>query len=267
VLKKTSFIRYLNRELDEARARGVKRPVALLLGHLSAPARAVYRGLGGGEMELPPGLPADEEFALLEVVPADQAAALLREHAGPGGAAAADHVEDDVLDPEWLAVALRRDHIAVAAYRRGRPLSRVTLDYDRASRAQQSAGQLLMDEGPSMAVLCDDAGGGCPVFGKTGFDVLAAGALVAVVAAHPGHTELPYSTSGARLRVRVTEKVVGDLLWHAYRDAPHQVAEAVRALRRSDPANGAWLERLLRNSPGLQTLHRAVCAELTGEKA
>jgi hypothetical protein len=247
VLKKTSFIRYLNRELDKARARGIRRPVALLLGHLSAPARAVYRGLGGGEMELPPGLPADEEFALMEVVPASQAAALLREHAGVGGAAAADFAEDDALGPEWLAIALRRDHIAVGAYRRGRLLARARLDYDRVSKAQQTPGRLLEDVGPSMVILGDDSGGGCPVFGKTGFDVLAAGALVAVVAARPGYTELPHPTSGAPLRLRVTEEVVRGMLWHAYRDAPHQVAEAITALRRSDPANAAWLERLLRN--------------------
>ena len=106
--------------------------------------------------------------------------------------------------------------------------------------------------------------GTCAIFGRTGFDVCASGALVAVVSAHPGLAELPDPEGGEPTRVRVTDELVRGMLLQVYADSPNQVAEAVMALRRLAPEKAAWLERLMRNAPGLQDLHRAVRRELTG---
>jgi hypothetical protein len=266
-MEEMPMLEEISARLDKALARGVKRPVALLLSHESAPARAVYAALRGRDMRpLPAGPGVDEEGGLVVVAEGGRAAALLRQHAGPGGAAAADHVEDDVMSPYGLAVALRRDDIAVWTCDRGRLLGHVTLDYDRVKRSHQTRGQLWRDEGPSSAVYCDDSGRTYIVYGRTGRDVMMAAGLVAMVLAYFGRVKVPDPRTGELVPLPVTEEMVRGLLLDGFSNSPHPVAEAVTALRHWYPPQAAWLERLLEDAPELQALRRAVHAELTGEE-
>jgi hypothetical protein len=252
-------------KLTEAQARGLARPVLLLFGQDTPQARALFTDLFHREMRrLTIPLEEGQEVGRLEVVAAAEAVALLGRHAGAGGAAAAEHVADGALHAEWFLVALRREGIFLTAFARGEPLLSAELDYERVGRCHQPLGRLAEDPGPGMAKFSFPSGE-YTVFGRTGHDVLGAATLVSLVSARPGTARLPHPETGEYFPVRVTEEKVRGLLLDAYADRPHQVAEAITALRKVAPAKAAWLQRLMRNSPGLQGLHRAVKEELTGE--
>jgi hypothetical protein len=257
---------FFARLVGAARARGIAHPVAIVFDSGSAQAQAVYADLAGEPM---PAAPLDgAEPVPCEVADPAEAVRLLRRHAGPGGALAAEHIEDEALAAEWWVVVLLPDALAVSAWSGGAEVLRGKWAYDRVSPSLQPLGKLLEDDGRSRLTLA--AEGGSPpldIYGRSGIDVGMASVLAAVASDYPGFTELPDPSNGDRpVRVRVTPELVRSLLSSMYIDCPHPVAEAVRALRKAAPDKAEWLLKLMRNSPGLLELYRATRRELTGEE-
>ncbi len=255
---------YLQDHIREARTRGVACPVLLVLSTDSAHAQAVHTALHGREMDPPPDA-WRHELGVVEGVAIAQAADLLRRHGDAGGAAVAEHLEDDTVAAESWVVILTQQSICAAARRGDRNLIEVVLDYDRVSRSCRTPGKIIDDPGPSTMNLKGDDGQVFSVFGRSGVDTAMAAALVSLCVAHPGATEFRHpAADGAAVRVYVTPELVKSFLTDVYSDQPHQVAEAVRRLRRTDAPKAAWLMRLMRNSPGLVPLYRNVRYELDG---
>jgi hypothetical protein len=64
-----------------------------------------------------------------------EAARLLREHAGAGGAAVADHLDDDTMPVESWIVVLKAADVSFSGHSQGVQLLKGIVGYDRASRA------------------------------------------------------------------------------------------------------------------------------------
>jgi hypothetical protein len=106
-------------KLAEAEARGLARPVLLLLGQDTAPARAIFADLNGREMRRAPVKMAEgEEAGQVEAVSVERAAVLLRRHARSGGAVAARLLKAAAGDAGWFVVVVRGGGIWVRAFAR-----------------------------------------------------------------------------------------------------------------------------------------------------
>jgi hypothetical protein len=250
---------------DKAKAKGLSPYVLMFFALTSANARAAYLDLTGEELP-PPGADDGDDWGPFEVLSREDAARLLRRHASVAGALAADHVEDETLPAEFYSVFLLRDVLRFGAHGRdrARPLIQFTTGYDRVDRSIQSPSRLMEDPGPSVVRLSRADGSVRMVFGRTGADAAMAANLLSVLAHYPGTIEFP-DEDGVPVPVPVTPELIQSLLAHVYANEPHQVAEAVTAIKKTEPAKAEWLMKLMRNKPELIGLYRAVRSELTGE--
>jgi hypothetical protein len=254
--------------LARASSRGIERPVLFILGQASRPGQAVYSALTGKQMPPAPAGAGGEEFGPAEVADLGDAARLLRLHADAAGALAADFLEDPAVAADWWLVLLTAHQLGLAGWSGEARVAGVWWPYDQVSRSVQAPSKMAEDEGPCMTTLATSGDRLFDVFGRTGLDVAGAGILVALALAFPGFTEIPDPENGFQpVRARVTREWVRGFLGNVYKDQPHQVAEAVRALKKTEPAKADWLLRVMRNDPGLLELYRDVRRELTGEQA
>jgi hypothetical protein len=251
----------------QAKSRGIDRPVFFSFSPQSSHARAVYTDLTSRPM---PSAPAPRaggvEYGPFETAAPAEAARLLRRHADEGGALAADHIENPAFQADCWFVGLLKDAVVLSGWGFGERIARGQWPYDRVGRSVQAPSNMAEDDGPCMTT---PASGDrfYDVYGRTGLDVAGAGILVALVADFPGYIEIPDPLNEfPPVRARVTRELVRGYLAKVYKDQPHQVAEAVRALKKGEPAKADWLLELLRIEPGLQDLYRAVRFELTGEE-
>jgi predicted DNA-binding transcriptional regulator AlpA len=215
-----------------------------------------------GEVRLPEG---DAETGRLPVAVfgAATAARVLRECALGAGEVAARTIEQD--NPPVDVWVMMCDHDGVTMRGFGPDdalLIHTSLGY-RAGKAQTVL-ETLQDEGPSRFGLMTEHGG-VHVYARSGADAAIAAALVGIVLT--GQATVPYQ--GREVTVPVGDDALSDLLFRVYggADGPHQVAEAVRALRRLPGDRDHRLMRVLRNRPRLAELYRRVREELTGEAA
>ena len=196
----------------------------------------------------------------------DQAAPLLRLHAGPGGRAAADHLDDPMLAvvSSWL-VLLTRDAIHITGFAQDEEAYHAILDYDEVRPSDLTPGRRLVEPGPSVFDLALGDGEVVRVFGKDGKDTAKAAALVSVVTAHPGTVELAHPAHGGRTRSGPRHPGTRDrLARQGVPELPDRGRRGHTILAADPPRQAAWPEGLLR-SPGLRELRLGVRRELTGE--
>jgi hypothetical protein len=117
IVSRSEFFEHFLRQAD---GQDLRRPVVLVLCYEARQARAVYRGLTGQRMPAPDAgpLPDGQERAVVLVAEAAQVAPLLREHAGPGGAAAAETLEEEEVASDSFGVILRRTGLEVGCFNR-----------------------------------------------------------------------------------------------------------------------------------------------------
>jgi hypothetical protein len=247
--------------LDRARARGIKPPVLLSLAADFPRARAAYTQLHGQLAAAWPGPDPTSGPTTVDAVSVRDAYDVLLRHAGPGGAAVGDRVNDPTLGAEYWFVALSQDGIRFAGFRRGKTVLSGFFGYGRVRRPNARA---PADEGPSHLNLRGPDGKLLQVCGRTGRDASHTGALLTVLARYGGTVTFADPRGGPPAVVRVTEDlVVSHLSTSAYR--PDIVAEAVRALERVYPGKTNRVLSLLRRRADLEPLARAVDAVLTAE--
>jgi hypothetical protein len=258
------FDTLLNQQVAAARARGIALPALLVLARGSPAARAVYQELTGRELEPPAaGEAQDDEWGPLEAVDLERAAALLRRHAGPGGALLADHLADPALRADYALIILVRAGLQWTLFRDGEPLAGGNWSYDRPPKHARPPSQLAADPAAVVQTVAMSRGP-VRVYGRNGPDLALTAALVGMVSSWPGSVELPAPGQPGRVvSMPVTWELVRDFLTRVLADKPHAIAEAVRALDRHCPGPAKWLRRHLRDrQPGLW---RSVREELTGE--
>jgi hypothetical protein len=253
--------------LARAKSRGIERPVLIVFSPSSRPAQAVYSALTGKQMPPAPAGAGGEEYGPADVADLGDAARLLRLHADAAGALAADLLEDPFLTGDWWLVLLTSRQLGLAGWYSEARFAGGWWPYDRASRSVQAPGKMAEDDGPCMMTLASGGDQFFDVFGRTGLYVTGAGILVALAADFPGFTDITDLENGFKpVHVHMTRELVRGFLLNGYKDQPRQVAEAVRALKKVEPAKAEWLLKLMRYEPGLLELYRAVRFELSREE-
>jgi hypothetical protein len=245
-------------------ASGWQRPVVLALSLGSAHAHAVHEALLGKPMpELPADADPDDELGVQLFVRCERVAEVVREHCGPGGTFVARHLMDEVSSVDGWFLALRRDGMCYCGFAHGGVMCKGYHGYETVGRHEQTLGEELQDDGPSRLNIETDEGNQVMIFGRTGLDAAVAGALVSALLS--GNLTGKYQ--GRMRTVRCTDDMLVDFLSRAYSDdsGPHQIAEAIRALKKLPGEKEKRLVRLLRNRPGLAELNQKVKFELSGE--
>jgi hypothetical protein len=262
-MSKDPFHSWIVQQIAEKRASGWERPVILCLHPDLERAQAVHRALTGEPLELPANTPTDNEYFRPVVAPLDAACAALREHCGPGGDFVARQFADPLAPADgWLA-SLFPDEIAYVCFCGGEKVFTDQQPYACVGRRKQTLGETLEDDGPSRMGLVTSTGEQVVIFGRSGMDAALAGVLVATV----NSRRITVEREGRTVSVPCTEDGLARMLAKVYADGdgPHQVAEAIAALKKLPGNKEAWLLRVLRNRPGLEELNRRVRFEMTGE--
>jgi hypothetical protein len=249
-------------EIERCLALGWNRPVVLWLRPGLERSRRVYQELLGEPM---PETPAGGEPAgkVAVTVPLEVACAVLVKHCGVGAAPVVRQLEEKNIPVAGWAVGLHADGMAFAGFDRGVWTVGGRHDYDRVSPRFRTFGEELNSEGPSGLPMRTDDGHRVTIYGRSGGAATVSSILVGAV--YSG--KLPLEVAGRLVDVPLTEDLLSDFLLKVFAsgDGPHQVAEAVRALRQLPGGKEERLLRLLRTRPGLSELHRKVRFELTGD--
>jgi hypothetical protein len=249
--------------IAEARRKGWPSPVVLGMSVASAHARAVFEALKGEAMPSPPdGVSPEDDPGVCFCVCGECCRTLLTAHCGPGGAHVARQMAEDLGAIEGWFIALRSDHIALAGFAHGKKMLGAIQDYDSVRRGDQTLEELVNDEGPTHLTASSDDGDDVVIYGRTGADVALASGLVSIVL----DREVSAPHQGKLVTVPVNDDMLADLLRRCYGkdDGPHQVAEAITALKKAPGNKHRWLLKVLWGRPELRDLARLVQTELTG---
>ncbi len=242
-------------DIEQARNDGWDRPVAVSLPADSPHARAVYEAVLGRPY------PADQEGRIL-TVQAERLAEVLKRHCGPGGAFVARAINDEALGVDAWLLDVGSEVMHFRGYLDGKEEASGTMRYDSQVRHAQTFGELLADGGPSRAIYLGECGT-VVVFGRTGQAAVRAAALVSIV---EKGTRQVRDDAGLWLDLPLDDDGLTAVLLGIFSegDGPHQVAEAIRALKRLPGGKEKRILRLLANRSGLAELYRKVRFELDG---
>lgn len=255
--------------LADARAGGMKDPVLLALDLNSPHAQALYQAEYGESLDRPTGkegvttlqvILSDGCHKVAEIVrSADDAAGLLRQHAGNAGVYLAGEIQNRSHGQDSWVVLLTEDCINATPFRDNQPLGSYHSRYDRASGTFTKHFS-PQHEGPSILPFLLEDGTTVPICGRNGTDILLARSLV--------HLILDRRYRGrayvAATRFGLTDESLSRTLGVVYFDCPHVVAEAIRVLRKIRSHKERTLTRLLWGRKELRKLARSVQNDLTG---
>jgi hypothetical protein len=248
--------------IQEGIARGWTRPVVLLLNPQLERSRRVYEEVMAEPM---PEAAAGEHAAKVVplMVPVEKACALLRQHGSVGGKQVALQLLDQGIPITGWAVALLADVMAFAGYDGSEWSVTGWQEYDRGRPDFRPAGEELDSAGPVRLCLRTEDGHCFEVCGRSGGEA----AVSSLVAGAVASGKMPLEVGGRLVEVPWTEDLLSNFLLEAFAEGngPHQVAEALRALRQLPGGKDKLLLRLLRSRRDLSELYRKVQVELTGE--
>jgi hypothetical protein len=255
---------WIHKTIENALAEGWHRPIVLILRPAVERDRQMWQDLAG---EPPPQVPAcidPTEIAMPLVVQLEPVCDCLRKHCAVGGQLAALQLEDPSSPADGWVLMLGDDSIRGAAFQDG--VRTVTLKerYVHDDDVPQALVGIMHDPGPSRLGLQTAEGDRVHVYGRTGADAAYAAMLVSIV--RSGKWTLP--VDGRKVELPMNDEAITQLLLRVFSmdDGPHQIAEAIRALRKLPGHKDEHLLELLRNRPELADLHRKVIFELTGEE-
>jgi hypothetical protein len=252
----------IDEAIQEGIAKGWNRPVVLLLNPQLKRSRRVYEEVMAEPMpEAAAGELAAKVVPLM--VPVEKACALLRQHCGVGGEPVARQLQEEDIPVTGWAVALQANEMTFAGFDLGVRTVGGRHDYDRVSPRFRTSGEQVNCQGPARLCMRTDDGSCVTIYGRSGSDAAVSGILVGAVASG----KFPVEVDGRMVELPATEDLLTDLLLKVFAEGsgPHQVAEALRALRQLPGGQDKRLLRLLRNRPGLSDLYGKVRVELTGE--
>ncbi len=259
------FLAFIRQQIDQNNGQDWHRPCAVMVHPASTVGAAVYERIKGHPL---PDVSAElgNDYAAGVFLPSEQLAPILTELAGPGGAFVARQLLEESAPVHYWLIVLFPEEIDFAGFTaEGLKVFSASQSYAEVGRGRQTLGEMVNDEGPSRLCLETDDGEQVAVYGRTGIDAALAGNLVATV--RSGSLTAEYQ--GKLATVPCDDEMLTTLLSQAYsgENGPHQIAEAVTALKKLPGAKHTRLLRLLRNRPALQQLWARVREELTGEAA
>lgn len=252
-MQQTAFDDLITAQIKEAEVRGIVIPVLAAFAENSLPATAMYGEVTGK----PIPRVADTRSSFVGGVLAlsrSEAGALLRRHAGKGGIAVADVLENPVIQPACWQLHLLPGRIWVDfETQSGLPLLSAKTGYDVVSEEFQ----FLRDPGrPSIRTFTMDDGIRVTVCGANGVELALAWMLAMIVATGRFPDGVPFP---------VTDGHILSALKYRYAEYPSAVKEAIQALRKLPGHKDRRLTRILWGRPELRKLAKAVRHELTGK--
>jgi hypothetical protein len=243
---------------DMAR-QGIPEPVMVGFGFDAPQARAAYLHLTGEPLTR--GLAPQAQWHLAGFSN-ERLQGALRAHCGVGGAAVAALLADRTPPRAgcWW-VGLTRAGMTWAAYVGGKLSLYGAQVYDRVARGAQTLAEVLNDSGPARCNVTLADGTVLTLYGRSGPDIARSMDLIAAI----DSKRVAVEHRGRLRAVRLDDEGLSGVLRRRYGGAcgPHQVAEAVRALKQANKHR--WLLGVLWGRPELRELARRVQEELTGE--
>ena len=255
---------FIRARLAEAKDQNITMPAILTLSRRSEHSRYIFEDLHGHPLS-PLSSDVGHEFGPWEVMEPAEAARLLRDHAGKGGALAADVITDpfwsEAMPLDFWFVGLLKENIYIRGFLDGEEVWHTVTGYDSVPRGHRTPSELAHEGGPSLWRVSTDGGAIVPVCGRGGKDVILAAALAGIVA----DRVIDIRHEGKPVQIAVNDDRLASLLLDVYGDKPHVIAEALMALKKSGENKHLWLQQVLGSRPELKELAKAVHHELTGQ--
>jgi hypothetical protein len=253
------FSTLMMKHLTEAAERGIRPPVTALLHPESGPARACHADLYGQPLRPGEGDYLEDSGLMVTWAVAD-AARLLRRHAGLGGSAVANRLEEAPPQTDSWMLMLGEDRLALLGTAQAQRTVSSMAFYDRLP--YELCECCAHDEDEVFLLTRIKGGKQVAVYGRTAAEGAKTSCLVGIVA----ERSLPSLAREGRRAVR-TSLPVRDadlvmILRDFYSDGPELVAEAIRALRRAKVKERHWLTQTLNAYPELHALAERVREEL-----
>ncbi len=251
------FDRVMLKHMAQAAASGNRPQVIAGLRMRSWPARAAHAELCGKPLKRGEG-DYVKGHGLMVTWTVGDAVRMLRRHAGLGGSAAANLLEEPPLKPDYWMLALQEEGLKIGAFRDGELVLDSAafyyqLSFELCERCRRDrSGPVMLGvqlKGTTVPVCCSSAG-----------DAAMAAGLVRIVA---GHCLPCISESAVRVDLPIKEVELVMILRDFYTGAPQAVAEAIRALWKASSDGQSWLFQTLDGHPELRALADRVRTELS----